>query len=289
MKRLVYIILLLVIAAHTGEVFAQRSAAEDYRFGTYLIGKGLLRDARVLTQSLPTDYTPEALDSMRHLSGWTLYNAQEFRLASQEFARVGTTSPLYPKSLFFGTICDLESGNTEGAKRRLESFEATPAAHKWQQLLALQRGGIALIEGDQEEFRRQRELFTLDSYALADQQRTLCTIADTRPKELSAWVAGVASAIVPGLGKIYAGDIGGGVASFMMVGAFAALTATSWAKAESPLNWRTMTYGAIGSLLYISNICGSVASVRVYYQNFEEINRRAVMYSIHIPLRELFE
>jgi TM2 domain-containing membrane protein YozV len=102
-------------------------------------------------------------------------------------------------------------------------------------------------------------------------------------------VAGVASALVPGLGKIYAGNLGEGVASFLLVGAFAALTADSWAKAGTPNNWRTITYGTIGSLLYISNIFGSIASVKVYYQNFEEINREAVMYSIHIPLRELFD
>ena len=94
--------------------------------------------------------------------------------------------------------------------------------------------------------------------------------------------------MVPGLGKIYAGNVGEGIASFLIVGAFAGLTAESWAKAGTPKNWRTITYGTIGGLLYIGNIFGSVASVRIYYEEFETSRSGAVMYGLHIPLRSIF-
>lgn len=281
--------LLVALLATLGSAYAQRAAIEDFRFGNYLLGKGLLRDAMTLTATLPDDYTPEALDSMRHLSGWIEYHNRLFAPAAERFSQVGSTSPLYPKSTFFGVVCDLERGDIEGAKRRLDSFATTPAAAPYGELVAFERGGIALLEGNREEYEACRATFSYAHPILATEQHNLDRVATTPARDLSPWVAGVASAIVPGLGKIYAGDVGGGVASFMMVGAFAALTATSWAKAETPLNWRTLTYGTIGSLLYISNIFGSVASVKIYYQNFEEINRQAVMYSIHIPLRDIFE
>lgn len=287
MKRIISIVILLLMGLGVG--FAQRHALEDYQFGGYLIGKGLLRDALTLTSTLPEDYTPEARDSMLHLSGWALYHSQQFAPAAEKFAKVGIGSPLYPKSAFYGAICDLEGGSIAHAKERLNLFASTPQATPYNELLAFERGGIALLEGNMVEYEELRKEFAYNTYALAEEQRTLDKIALNRPKELSPWVAGVASAIVPGLGKIYAGDIGGGVASFLLVGAFAALTADSWVKAGTPANLRTIAYGTVGSLLYVSNIFGSVASVKVYYQNFEEINRQAVMYSIHIPLRNIFE
>lgn len=287
MKR--FLCILAVTLYAVCGTYAQRTASADFRFGNYLLGKGLLRDALTLATTLPDDYTPEALDSMRHLSGWIYYHNQLFTPAADHFTQVGTTSPLYPKSALFGVVCDLESGNIEGAKLRLDNFAHTPAATPYRELIAFERGGIALLEGDREQYEALREEFSYQNPILTPEQQRLDEIASTPTRDLSPWVAGVASAIVPGLGKIYAGDVGGGVASFMMVGAFAALTATSWAKADTPLNWRTLTYGTIGSLLYISNIFGSVASVRVYYQNIEEINHKAVMYSIHIPLRDIFD
>ena len=287
MKRFLAIISFLVLCATS--VCAQRNALADYKFGNYLLGKGLMRDATTLVHTLPDDYTPAALDTMRYLKGWTLYQTRNFAPAAEVFAEVGEGSEFYAKSTFLGAICNLELGDVGTAKGTLNTFATTPAADNYRELLALELGGIALLEGDYDTYAEQSREFTFSNYALATEQQSLDNIALNRPKELSPWVAGVASAIVPGLGKIYAGDVGGGVASFLLVGAFAALTANSWAKAGTPNNWRTITYGTIGSLLYISNIFGSIASVKVYYQNFEEINREAVMYSIHIPLRNIFD
>lgn len=288
MKRKIGILLTALLLA-AGSLSAQRNALADYRFGGYLLGKGLLRDATTLTHTLSDDYTPAALDTMRYLKGYVLYSQRDFGAAADAFSLVTHSCSLYAKSAFYGTICDLESGSIERAKGRLNSFATSPTAGDYGELLAFERGGIALLEGDRLSYEEQRAHFTYTNPHLAAQQHTLDQIALNPPRDLSPWVAGVASAVVPGLGKIYAGNLGEGVASFLLVGAFAALTADSWAKAGSPANWRTITYGTIGSLLYISNIFGSVASVKVYYKNFEEINRRAVMYSIHIPLRDIFD
>ena len=287
MRRFLVLISLLVLCATSA--CAQRNALADYKFGNYLLGKGLMRDATTLVQTLPNDYTPAALDTMRYLKGWTLDQTRQFAPAAEVFAEVGEGSEFYAKSAFLGAMCNLELGDVGGAKSTLSAFATTPTAANYRELLAFELGGIALLEGDYATYAEQSREFSFNNYALAAEQQTLNNIALNQPRNLSPWVAGVASAIVPGLGKIYAGNLSEGVASFLAVGAFAVLTADSWAKAGTPNNWRTITYGTIGSLLYISNIFGSIASVKVYYQNFEEINRQAVMYSIHIPLRNIFD
>lgn len=290
MKALRTLILILALGLATPLCTAQeRTARADYDFCNYLLGQGLMRDALTLTSSLSTDYTPAALDTLSYLQGFVLYHNRKFTPASEAFAKVGQDSHFFPHSTFLGSYCDLESGHTTKAKQRLDRFALTPAAESHRELLAFQRAGIALLEGDRNLYDQLRNEFTYNHFALAPEQHNLDKIAANPPRNLKPWVAGVASAIVPGLGQIYAGNVGEGVASFLLVGAFATLTANTWAQAGTPINWRTLTYGSIASLLYIGNICGSIASVKVYYQNFEEINRQAVMYSIHIPLRYIFD
>ena len=269
--------------------FAQRSARADYEFGTYLLGKGLMREATTLTCSLSNDYTPEALDTMRYLRGWTLYHQRQFAPAAKAFAEVGQSSTFYPKSALFGALCNIESGSTEEALSVLNSFAQTPMAQPYHEMVDMQRGAIALIEGDRELYNHYQQSFTYTDNILLAEQRRLDEIATAQMRTPKKWVAGLASAVVPGLGQIYAGNVGEGVATLLMVGAFTALTVDSWNNAGTPANWRTIAYGSVASLLYIGNIFGSVASVNIYYQNFEKLNHEAVMYSIHIPLRAIFD
>lgn len=296
-KLCVIVLLALVGVVSADELGAQqvatrplRHAAADYDFGLYLLGGGHHRDALTLAQ-MPLreeEYTPAALDSLWHLKGWTYYSLREPSLAADCFARVAAPSPLYAKSAFYGSVCLLEQGRIDGAEEVLGRFAATPQAEHYGELLALQRGGIELLKGDVEAYRTYQRDFSYADFALAEQQAELDRVAATAARQLSPWVAGALSAVVPGLGRIYAGDVGQGIASFLLVGAMVGLTAESWHKAGTPKNWRTVLYGSVGSLLYVSEIFGSAASVRVYYQNFYESRNQAVMYSIHIPLRAIF-
>lgn len=283
-------LLVAVVALWSGVAVGQSHARGDYDFGLYLLGNGLMRDAQTLaTQPLDTHkFTPAALDTLYYLRGWTHYSLSDFKRATENFQRVGVGCEFYPKSAFYGTIGLLTLDNREEAKSTLNRFATTPQASEYKELLAFERAGIALLEGDTEAYNKHKQEFTYSHFALTEQQRIFDEIAAQQPRDLSPWVAGIASAVVPGLGKIYAGNLGEGVASFLMVGVFAGLTAESWAKAGTPNNWRTITYGTIGSLLYIGNIFGSVASVKIYYEEFETSRSGAVMYGLHIPLRSIF-
>lgn len=289
-RRAIQILLATMVVLTSGSVWGQSHARSDYDFGMYLLGNGLLRDAQTLaTQPLnEAHFSPASLDTLHYLRGWTHYNLRDFERATPLFERVRSGCEFYPKSVFYGTIGNLTLGNKEAAKHLLNSFAHTPQANDYQELLAFERAGIALLEGDMEGYKEQQRAFTYSHFALAEHQHTFDQIALDQPRKLSPWIAGVASAVVPGLGKIYAGNLGEGVASFLLVGMFAGLTAESWAKAGTPKNWRTITYGTIGSLLYIGNIFGSVASVKIYYEEFETTRSGAVMYGLHIPLRSIF-
>ena len=103
------------------------------------------------------------------------------------------------------------------------------------------------------------------------------------PGGKSVWLGCAASAIVPGLGKIYAGRLGEGVAAFLFVGALAAMTAESWV-ANGPSDWRTILFGATGAVFYISNIYGTSVSIRISNAQAAYNYKEAVSCNLSIPL-----
>ncbi len=89
-------------------------------------------------------------------------------------------------------------------------------------------------------------------------------------------LAAVISAVVPGTGKMYAGEAGDGVQSLILVGALAVLSAVSF-HADGVDSWRGWLYASLGGLMHAGNIYGSAVSARRYNQKQEEALREDVL------------
>ena len=263
-------------------------AKPDYDFALYLLGKRLKKDASTFVATeLDSDvYTLPACDSLRFMRGYVCYSLRRFDSAVGEFALVSPVSPLASRSTFFSAISSLETGDRATARNTLLNY---PSNGEYAELAAFSLAGLALLEHDEENYRALSSRFTYSSFALSEQEHEFDRIAAKKTKRRSPFVAGALSAVVPGLGKVYAGRVGEGVASFLLVGGLAGAAAEAWIKEGTPKNWRTVVFGAAGSILYVSNIFGSAASVRVYYEEFNKGRDAAVMYGIHIPLRTIFD
>ena len=104
-------------------------------------------------------------------------------------------------------------------------------------------------------------------------------------KEKSPLLAGAMSAVIPGSGKIYAGDLRSGVSTFLVVGALGAIAAESWSKLGIK-DWRTITLSSIFALFYTANIYGSAVSVSVIKQAYEDAQKATLMFDLRIPLHQ---
>ena len=91
------------------------------------------------------------------------------------------------------------------------------------------------------------------------------------------------SAVIPGAGKIYAGDLRSGVSTFLIVGALGALAAESWIKYDIR-DWRTITLTSIFGLFYIGNIYGSALSVSVIKNTYADAEKATLLFDLRIPL-----
>ena len=258
-----------------------RSIADDYDFALYLIDNDLKRDALRLVSS--PCFTPS--DTLTFLRGWAHYNLKQLPQAREYFQGIPKGSSFYDQSLFYSTAVSAHLGDFSTPVASLTGYDGP-----YTELRDLQLSGLALLRDDPAAFKQASQSFGFSDFALQEAEHTLCDIYNSRyvKRAKSPALAAIASAIIPGSGKIYAGKLGEGISAFLLTGVFGAITAEHWVK-DGPANWKTIVPGLLGAFLYIGNIYGSYMSVSIYNSNLKDAQDTAVLYNIHIPLRSVFK
>ena len=257
------------------------AVSRDAEFVQYLIENDLKKDARQLL--FGTQFQPS--DTLTFLRGWTLYQLKELEAANVYLQAVPRQSPFYDKAFFYSNAVSAHLGDYDAPAKRLEEYSGPYA-----ELRGVQLAGLALLRDDPEAFKTASGAFRYNDFALEAAEHELDNIFDLRynTPQKSPWLAAAASALVPGLGKIYAGRTGEGISSFLLTGAMGAITEEHWIK-DGPKDWKTIVPGILTAFLYIGNIYGSYMSVSIYNSSIYDAQQTAVLYNVHIPLRSVFK
>ncbi len=106
-------------------------------------------------------------------------------------------------------------------------------------------------------------------------------------KKKSAFLAGTLSALVPGLGKVYTGKPGQGLAAFLKTVPLAAITIENY-RTQGFNNPQLYIFGSLFALFYVGNIWGSSLSANIVYQEkIDEIHHNIVV-GLRVPVDRLF-
>lgn len=276
--RRIGLIGLIVLIGLMGRVRSQ-NVSDEFNFVMYLVGNGMKEEAVTAVKS--TLLTGDSIDFVK---GYAYYSARLLDSAVVSFDRVGTKSLLFDEATFFSSLSNAHLGHYDRSADRLSSLAPVDTATA--NLLRYELAGVRLLQRDLGAFESLMHQTDTGDYRLAAEARDLWRVHDeiaARGKR-SPWVAGALSAVVPGLGKVYAGNLGEGIASFLLTGSLMAITAENWIK-ESPTNWKTIVAGLLSAVFYVGNIYGSVASVKINLNDFNHRNNVQILYDIHIPLR----
>ena len=282
MKHLLQIIFVAAAVLAGPRVAAQGVwSSADYDFAEYLIDNGLKKDAKAL---LSRDvYFPS--DTLTYLRAWIDYQLKELEPALSGFRAVPADSKFSDKSFFYANAISAHLGDFDTPSRLLDNYEGL-----YKELGSMQLAGLALLRGDAQTYLKASAAFAYSDFALAKPEQELQEIYklrfETRAK--SPLLAATASALVPGLGKIYAGRVGEGIEAFLLTGIMAGITAEHWIK-DGPKDWKTIVPGVLCAVLYIGNIYGSYVSVSIYNNDLKNAQDTAILYDIHIPLRSVFK
>ena len=252
-----------------------RTIDQDAHFITYLLDSGLREDA--LTLLGQGNYAPG--DSLSWYTGLALFDDRQFQAADQWLSRI--SGSLKEPAIFYGNVAKIQLDRPSDA---LKASCTGPNA----ELAALQNAGLALVTGDKAAYAEASAQFTYADYRLSESEKALEGLAANLSRSpRNPWLAAGLSAIVPGAGKIYAGETGPGVASFLAVGTLAAITAEQW-KRNGPQNWRTIAAGSLCAAFYIGNIYGSWFSVSIHQQKVNDETKALVIYNLTVPLHGFF-
>ncbi len=276
--RRAMVIMVAVLAALAAQAQG-RTVHDEFDFVMYLIGHTMRDDAVIAVER-----TALTGDSIDFLKGYAYYNARRLDSAAAAFGRVGEGSPLFAEAMLFASISDAHLGRYGQAADHLAHI--TSADAQTSNMVSYELAGLRLLQRDYDAFDALMAATDTSDYRIASEAANLLqvrhTLADRGRR--SPWVAGTLSALVPGLGKVYAGNLGEGLAAFLVTGSLMAVTAENWIK-ECPTNWKTIAAGVLSAVFYVGNIYGSVATVKVNLHDFNQRNDVQILYDIHIPLR----
>jgi hypothetical protein len=96
------------------------------------------------------------------------------------------------------------------------------------------------------------------------------------------------SAIIPGSGKLYAGKTGEGIATMIATTGLGLITWENLRKLGFN-HAKTIVFGTFFAATYISNIYGSVISVKIIENEYQDVIHNQILFQLHIPLRNFFE
>ncbi|MFN2394937.1 MAG: hypothetical protein ABR597_04530 [Bacteroidales bacterium] len=265
----------------------QEKFTQEIRFINHMLNRQNLNEALFLLQNIHPA-TSDQRDTVNYLLGWTLYGQKELKTSAHYLSLVSEQSPFLEKSRFFAAYNNAYLRNTTDAAAFLNMFDAS-----WSDevlyMKNFQLSGISLLDRRMSDFDALANSFSGTSNITATEEQNFRDyrqrIAE-RP-ERSAFLAGLMSAAVPGLGKIYAGKTAEGVSGLLYVGAMMAVSFDFYNRfgSKSPLFWIS---SGISGIFYIGNIWGSATAVKRVQNEFNyEIDQR-ILLDMHIPLRKLF-
>ena len=281
------ILFILSFLSFSYKIAAQESVSSELKFINHMLGRQNYNEALFLLENLQ----PETLgqkDTVNYLIGWTLYGRKELYTSAYYLSLVNEDSPWFEKSRFFAAYNHAYLQEINKSRELLSVFNKNSS----DQVIIMknfQLAGMALLEREMDEFKYHAENFTGNFNITASEEGRLNEYYN-RISEMpsrSPFVAGIMSAAVPGLGRIYAGKTAEGISSFLYVGA---LVATSW-DLYNRLGGNNPFFiisASISGIFYVGNIWGSAVAVNRVQREFNHEMDQRILLDMHIPLRKLF-
>ncbi len=276
---------LLAFTLVSHSLFAQNKG--ELPFIEHLVNRGDFREAIHLIHIDSTQRQGQK-DSMYYYRGWAHYSLKNLEPSTEAFLNVGKASAFYLKSRFFAGYNQIFLKNYEDAGKILGTVDLQDVNSR--AIVNLELSGIDLLKGDMPGAKERIQQLN-PSPAIVNQQIAALGQINKEMvahRQKSPFLAGMMSSIIPGSGKIYAGKTGEGIASFIATTGFGLITWENYRKLGID-HAKTLFFGAVFATNYISNIYGSVISVKIIENTYQDAIHNQILFQLHIPLRNFFE
>ena len=260
----------------------------ELSFIKHLINKELYNEAIYIIDNNQFAYNKQQKDSIFYFHGWANYSLKNLKESTNSLLKVGIESPLFRKSHFFAGYNQIYLSNYHRADSIFEKMKIEKEPEL--SIMNFERSGIEMLKGNWSNASDKLEKVDLKIPVLNEHTINLRNICKEQInyKSKSPALAGIMSGIIPGSGKIYAGKTGAGIASMISTIGFGFITWENYNK-KGLKNAKTLIFGSLFAFNYVSNIYGSVISVKVSENEYNNAIHNQILFELHIPLRNFFE
>lgn len=278
-----FLFLIFIFFFFTGKA----QVGDEIRFINHLINKNYYSEAISLIDNRMKGYSPSQQDSLLFFHGWAHYALKNLEQSTQSLLGVSRESPFFYKSHFFAGYNQIYLGNYGKAQQIFVQMDITDET--FLSLVNLEFAGIEMLKGNWTLAGEKLDAIDRTNPVLNEQVTALKAISvkNGERRSKSPVLAGIMSGIVPGSGKIYAGKTGAGIASFVGNVGFGLIALENYNK-RGLTNPKTLIFGSLFALNYVSNIYGSVLTVKVSENEYNNNVQNQILFQLHIPLRNFF-
>jgi tetratricopeptide (TPR) repeat protein len=236
-----------------------------------------------------TNYTSDQLDSLMFIKGVFQYREKQLEGSLESFGRI-TRSNLnfWNAAKFYSGIEYAYLNKYEQARNCLMLTDSL--TNLALEIRKIELAGLALIERNESLFQPILQQFDHSIYAVKENQEALIWVNTqiNEHKRKSPLIAGLMSSIVPGSGKMYTGLYGQGTMT-LMANAIFGLQAYEGLRKDGIQSVRFVVFTSLFSVFYVANIWGSVVTVRLQEQTFNDSMNETILVNMHIPLRLIYK
>jgi hypothetical protein len=287
MKKFLFISLISFSSVHPACAQFNRSFNEQVSFAKYLLKNNMPEDCISLLQYEINikNYSVEQKDTVYNLLGHAFFNDNHYDSSAYYFSAVRLSNRGGDDCKFLSAYSYAMINSYQNGIDCLHRVDTTDI--KTKELKEFELSGMYLLQRDTSMFSKASKSFSYSYNDMNEQERSIVKL-DNDYKSIrhnSGLLAGMMSAVVPGLGKIYAGKTGQGISSFLPVACMGLMAYESYKKAGVS-SARFILTTALFSVFYIGDIWGSVLSVSVSRnEKYNEINNQ-VLLNLRLPLQK---
>ncbi len=259
----------------------------DADFARHLSDNQYYQEVIDLTEEISDQINDSLADSLYFYRAWSLFNLQRVQEGVDCFRKISCNSVLFNRSMFFSAWSSTFLENYEEAKHDLNLIN--PRGGLEEELVSIQQSGLYLLNSFPDSALIILNKLGTNPGMYNDQVDLLTEytleIIDFRPRSMA--VSALLSAVIPGSGKIYAGEKGTGIGSFLLLAGMGGMAAENILK-TSLVSWNSIIFTGLFSIFYLGNIYGSIISIKTYRERFYEGKKQAIVATMLIPLRDYY-
>ncbi|MFN4234711.1 MAG: hypothetical protein ACK4IK_07895 [Bacteroidia bacterium] len=273
-------------------IIKENPVTAELKFVNYLIANAQYNDALFALEKLQEDnvnISPIQFDSIHYYTGWINYFNKRFGKAISSFEKVSNKTDLYYNAKYYTSFCYAYTNNFDAAWDVLINLDISQR-NELKDFHNFQLACLALLKRDLISFEKYSSSFKFSNYNYAKEEEQLLSYYNDikSEKKKSGFLAALISAVIPGMGKFYAGYTGLPFGALFTTLPLAIVATESFIKAGL-LSPQFIILGSLFGVFYIGNIWGSALSVNaIKKEKYAEINYN-ILFDMHIPLRRIFE